>query len=93
MTSSKFARIHNRILKQRKYQKRNNLSINQFIRFVNSNKLLENCYCDRGMELAKQMLKHNQNIKQVAYKVDEIISDELYEIYLQNHYEDSIFKN
>ena len=88
MTSSKFARIHNRILKQRKYQNRNNNPIKHFIKFVNSNKLFENCCCDRGMELVKEMLKHNQNIKQVAYKVDEIISDELYEIYLQNHYEE-----
>ena len=88
MTSAKIARIHNRLLNQRKYQKRNNKPIKHFSRFVNSNKFFENCCCDRGMELARQMLKHNQNIKQVAYKVDEIISDELYEIYLQNHYEE-----
>ena len=105
MPSSKFARIHNRILKQRKYLQRRYKSrknfpfnlfndwidelyeeylLNQFIIFVNSNKLFENCCCDRGTELAKQLLKHNENIKQVAYTVDTIISDELYELYLQN---------
>jgi hypothetical protein len=83
MTSAKIARAHNRMLKQKRCQKRTSGYISpfqQFIQFVRTNSKFEDCYCDRGIELAKEMLKYNRNIEQVAYKCDAIICDELYEI-------------
>ena len=87
MSSAKVARNHNRILKQRKYQKRINGCISpfqQYMKYIETHKDCENCNSFRGIELAKEMLKTNRNIEEVANKVDDIISDELYEIYLQN---------
>ena len=85
MTSAKIARIHNRILKQRKYQKRNNSSdlislLNKFLQFIQTDRDYYYCYCDRGIELAKDFLKHNQNIKQVARKVIYTLSAEDYNL-------------
>ena len=87
MSSAKVARHHNRILKQRKYQKRVNDYISpfqQYTKYSETHKNCDNCNTFRGIELAKEMLKTNRNIEEVANKVDEIICDELYEIYLQN---------
>ena len=83
MTSSKFARIHNRLLKQRKYQKRNSFPdpsslLNKFLQFIQTDRNYSYCYCDRGIELAKDFLKHNHNIKQVARKVIYALSEEDY---------------
>ena len=82
MTSAKIARAHNRMLKQKRYQKRASgyLSpLQQFIQLARASKE-DVCYCDRGIELAKKFLMSNKNIMQVYYKVDRIICDELYEI-------------
>ena len=83
MTSSKFARIHNKLLKQRKYQKRTNSPdlislLNKFLQFIQTDRNYSYCYCDRGIELAKDFLKHNHNIKQVARKVIYALSEEDY---------------
>ena len=87
MPSAKVARAHNRILKQRKYQKRINGCISpfqQYMKYIETHKNCENCNTFRGIELAKEMLKTNRNIEEVTNKVDAIICEELSEMYLQN---------
>ena len=87
MPSAKVARAHNRILKQRKYQKRINGCISpfqQYMKYIETHKNCENCNTFRGIELAKEMLKTNRNIEEVTNKVDAIICEELSEMYLQD---------
>ena len=87
MPSAKVARNHNRILKQRKYQKRINGCISpfqQYMKYIETHKNCENCNTFRGIELDREMLKTNRNIEEVTNKVDAIICEELSEMYLQN---------
>ena len=82
MTSAKIARAYNKKLQQNKRQQRINSPFQQFMKFVKSHKSFDNCFTFRGIALAKEMLKTNKNVKQVVYKVDEIVCDEMYEMHL-----------